>query len=115
MCFRYRPLIRVASSIGESLHCELTLHFHMFRSSAHSFFIFHWPLTTVAAAIGPELLPIACAALYAWKMQGMHTVSVGFACGSDLDEVIDAARLYMDATGKTDALLEAAEARDCCG
>ncbi|KAL7487744.1 hypothetical protein ACHAW6_013316 [Cyclotella cf. meneghiniana] len=69
------------------------------------------PSTTVAAAIGPELSPIAFAALHAWKTQGMHTVSVGFARASDLDEVIEAARLYTDASGKTDALLKAAEAK----
>jgi predicted aldo/keto reductase-like oxidoreductase len=41
----------------------------------------------------------------------MHTVSVGFARASDLDEVIEAARLYADDSGKTDALLKAAETK----
>jgi predicted aldo/keto reductase-like oxidoreductase len=41
----------------------------------------------------------------------MHTVSVGFARASDLDEVVDAARMFADNTGKTDALLKAAESK----
>lgn len=69
------------------------------------------PSTTVAKAIGPELSPIAFAALHAWKTQGMHTISVGFARASDLDEVVDAARMYADTTGKTDQLLKAAETK----
>ncbi|KAL7504236.1 hypothetical protein ACHAXN_002238 [Cyclotella atomus] len=69
------------------------------------------PSTTVAVASGPELSPIAFAALHAWKTQKMHTVSVGFARASDLDEVVDAARMFADNTGKTDALLKAAESK----
>jgi predicted aldo/keto reductase-like oxidoreductase len=69
------------------------------------------PSTTVAAATGPELSPIAFAALHAWKTQGMHTVSVGFARASDLDEVVDAARMFSDMTGKTNDLLKAAESK----
>lgn len=69
------------------------------------------PSTTVAAATGPELSPIAFAALHAWKTQQMHTVSVGFARPSDLDEVVDAARMFADTSGKTDALLKAAETK----
>ncbi len=67
------------------------------------------PSATVAAAIGPELSPIAFAALHAWKTQKIHTASVGFARPSDLDEVIEAARLYGDE--KSDELLKAAERR----
>lgn len=51
------------------------------------------PSATVSAAVGPELSPISFAALHAWKTMGMHTVSVGFARSSDLDEVIEAARI----------------------
>ena len=69
------------------------------------------PSTTVANATGPELSPIAFAALHAWKTQGMHTISVGFARPSDLDEVVDAARMFADTTGKTDQLLKAAETK----
>jgi predicted aldo/keto reductase-like oxidoreductase len=63
------------------------------------------PSTTVA------LSPIAFAALHAWKTQKMHTVSVGFARASDLDEVVDAARMFADNSGKADALLKAAESK----
>ena len=41
----------------------------------------------------------------------MHTISVGFARASDLDEVVDAARMFADTTGKTDQLLKAAETK----
>lgn len=68
------------------------------------------PSAAVAKAIGPEMSPIAFAALHSWKTQGMHTVSVGFARSSDLDEVIEAARIYDDAE-KADKLLKAAEGR----
>lgn len=68
------------------------------------------PSAAVAAAIGPEMSPIAFAALSSWKTQGMHTVSVGFARSSDLDEVLEAARIY--ATGeKADSMIKAAESR----
>mmetsp|Transcript_18925 Transcript_18925/g.36807 ORF Transcript_18925/g.36807 Transcript_18925/m.36807 type:complete len:613 (-) Transcript_18925:243-2081(-) len=67
------------------------------------------PSATVAAAIGPELSPIAFAALHSWKTQKIHTASVGFARPSDLDEVIEAARLYGDE--KSDELLKAAEGK----
>lgn len=68
------------------------------------------PSAAVAQAIGPEMSPIAFAALHAWKTQGMHTASVGFARSSDLDEVIEAARLYAEGE-KAEALLKAAEER----
>ena len=68
------------------------------------------PSAAVAAAIGPEMSPIAFAALYSWKIEGMHTVSVGFARSSDLDEVIEAARIYADGD-KADALVRAAAGR----
>jgi len=68
------------------------------------------PSEAVAKAIGPELSPIAFAALHSWKTQGMHTVSVGFARSSDLDEVIEAAKIYAD-NEKADVLVKAAEER----
>mmetsp|Transcript_36206 Transcript_36206/g.71272 ORF Transcript_36206/g.71272 Transcript_36206/m.71272 type:complete len:488 (+) Transcript_36206:70-1533(+) len=52
------------------------------------------PSVPVARAIGPSLTPIAFAALHAWKSVGAHTVSVGFARPSDLDEILDAATKY---------------------
>jgi len=69
------------------------------------------PSATVAAATGPELSPIAFASLHAWKTKGIHTISVGFARASDLDEIVDAARMFTDTTGKIDALLKAAEVK----
>ena len=68
------------------------------------------PSAAVAAAIGPELSPIAFAALHLWKTQGVHTVSVGLARSSDLDEVIEAARIYAE-DEKDDAVVKAAEGR----
>ena len=65
----------------------------------------------MATATGPELSPLAFAVLHAWKTQKMHTVSVGFARPSDLDEVIAAAKMFSDTTGKTDKLLKAAETK----
>ena len=52
------------------------------------------PSATVARTIGPELTPISFAALHLWKTAGAHTVSVGFARSSDLDEVLEAAAIY---------------------
>lgn len=68
------------------------------------------PSATVAAAIGPDISPIIFAALHSWKAQGMHTVSVGFARSSDLDEVIQAARIYSEGE-KADVLMKAAAGR----
>ena len=64
------------------------------------------PSATVAAAIGHEISPIVFAALRSWK-EGMHTVSVGFARSSDLDEVIAAARIFAEGD-KGEALVKAA-------
>mmetsp|Transcript_22725 Transcript_22725/g.63198 ORF Transcript_22725/g.63198 Transcript_22725/m.63198 type:complete len:647 (+) Transcript_22725:120-2060(+) len=55
------------------------------------------PSTKVATAVGHHLTPISFAALHSWKTLGMHTVSVGLARPSDLDEVLEAASLYQDA------------------
>ena len=52
------------------------------------------PSAQVARTIGPELTPISFASLHLWKSIGAHTVSVGFARASDLDEVLEAAALY---------------------
>ena len=60
--------------------------------------------------IGPELSPIEFAALHSWKTQGMHTISVGLARSSDLDEVIEAARIYSEGD-KAESILWAAENR----
>eukprot|EP00566_Odontella_aurita_P005356 CAMPEP_0113546118 /NCGR_PEP_ID=MMETSP0015_2-20120614/11632_1 /TAXON_ID=2838 /ORGANISM="Odontella" /LENGTH=618 /DNA_ID=CAMNT_0000446545 /DNA_START=8 /DNA_END=1864 /DNA_ORIENTATION=+ /assembly_acc=CAM_ASM_000160 len=68
------------------------------------------PSAAVAAAIGPEMSPIAFAALHSWKTMGMHTVSVGFARSSDLDEVIEAAKIYAEGD-KATALVKVAEDR----
>jgi predicted aldo/keto reductase-like oxidoreductase len=68
------------------------------------------PTAAVARTIGPEMSPIAFAALYSWKVEGMHTVSVGFARSSDLDEVIEAARIYADGE-RADDLVRAAAGR----
>jgi len=67
------------------------------------------PSATVAETIGPRLTPIAFASLHSWKTVGIHTVSVGFARPSDLDEVLEGANAFRDKS-KCDAL-EAAETR----
>lgn len=40
-----------------------------------------------------ELTPIAFGLLYAWKTNGFHTASIGVARPTDLDEVMEAARM----------------------
>ena len=65
------------------------------------------PSAAVASAVGPEMSPIAFAALHAWKT-GIHTISVGFARPSDLDEVIEAAAIHakgIDAANLVEARL----------
>ena len=52
------------------------------------------PSATVARTIGSKLNPISFGLLNDWKTSGMHTASVGFARPSDMDEVMEAARLY---------------------
>lgn len=69
------------------------------------------PSAAIAAAIGPEMSPIAFAALWSWRIEGMHTVSVGFARSSDLDEVIEAARIYAEGEKVSKALVTAAVGR----
>jgi len=68
------------------------------------------PSAKVAAAIGPEMNPMIFAALYTWRTEGMHTLSVGLARSSDLDEVIEAAKIYMDGK-RADELVNSAKAR----
>mmetsp|Transcript_20374 Transcript_20374/g.30629 ORF Transcript_20374/g.30629 Transcript_20374/m.30629 type:complete len:653 (-) Transcript_20374:120-2078(-) len=66
------------------------------------------PSNLVTKAIGTKLTPISFASLHSWKTMGFHTVSVGLAKVSDLDEVIDAAFLYQE-DKKVDEYLEKAE------
>lgn len=67
------------------------------------------PSKTVARLLGPKISPIAFANLSSWKTNKFHTVSVGFARLSDVEESLDAARIY--ATGSYEADLKAAEGR----
>jgi uncharacterized protein len=67
------------------------------------------PSKPVARLIGPHMSPITFAALDAWKSSGIHTISVGFARPSDLDEILAAAELF--AEGDYEADLKAANER----
>lgn len=67
------------------------------------------PSQDVVSLVGKELTPIAFALLYAWKTNGFHTVSVGVARPSDLDEVVQAARMM--ALGTADGPFETATKR----
>ena len=67
------------------------------------------PSKPVARLVGPQMSPITFAALDAWKTSGIHTVSVGFARPSDLDEILAAAELF--AKGGYEADLKAANER----
>eukprot|EP00980_Cylindrotheca_fusiformis_P025908 scaffold14866_cov59-Cylindrotheca_fusiformis.AAC.2 len=58
------------------------------------------PSKDVASLVGRELTPIAFALLFAWKENGFHTASVGVARPSDLDEVLQAARMMALSTGE---------------
>lgn len=51
------------------------------------------PSHDVVSLVGKELTPIAFVLLYAWKDIGFHTTSVGIARPTDLDEVLQAARM----------------------
>lgn len=51
------------------------------------------PSKQVATLVGKELNPISFALLYGWKRIGVHTASIGLARPSDLDEVMNAAKL----------------------
>ena len=62
------------------------------------------PSKECALTLGNETTPIEFAALYAWKKVGIHTSSVGFGRPSDLDEVMNAARIM--ALGNENSLLE---------
>ena len=52
------------------------------------------PSEIVAKAVGRDISPMAFAALYGWKEIGIHTCSVGLARVTDLEEAMDAVRLY---------------------
>jgi predicted aldo/keto reductase-like oxidoreductase len=70
------------------------------------------PSAQVARTIGPELTPIAFAALYSWVSSKMHTVSVGFARPEDLTEILYAAELFASTDrSRMTVLLEGATSR----
>ncbi len=52
------------------------------------------PSKQMLLTLGHEITPIAFASLHVWETAKMHTISVGFARPSDLDEVLEAARLF---------------------
>lgn len=52
------------------------------------------PPKQMLLTLGHELTPISFASLHVWETAKMHTISVGFARPSDLDEVVTAARLF---------------------
>mmetsp|Transcript_23631 Transcript_23631/g.57945 ORF Transcript_23631/g.57945 Transcript_23631/m.57945 type:complete len:635 (+) Transcript_23631:103-2007(+) len=67
------------------------------------------PSQDMVKLCGRELTPIAFGLLYCWKTNGFHTASVGVARPTDLDEVVEAARMM--ALGTADKHLEAATKR----
>lgn len=67
------------------------------------------PSATMAKTIGPKLNPISFVLLHAWKTVGMHTSTIGLARPSDIDEAVEAARIY--AKGGFEKELKAAEDR----
>ena len=67
------------------------------------------PSKQVARLIGPKMSPITFVALNAWKTNGMHTISVGFARPSDLDEILAGAEIF--AKGGYEADLNEAQGR----
>ncbi|GFH53032.1 hypothetical protein CTEN210_09508 [Chaetoceros tenuissimus] len=63
----------------------------------------HRPSKTCCTTIGKELTPIGFALLYGWKKIGFHTASIGLSKPSDLDEVMQAAKLMaLEKVGKLD-------------
>ena len=68
------------------------------------------PSKEFATTVGTLLSPMAFAALYGWRKIGFHTTSVGLARTSDLDEVMEAVRLYTSRDEGIE-LLEGAEER----
>ena len=68
------------------------------------------PSATVARLIGYKLSPIAFAALHSWETANIHTISIGLARPEDLDEVLDAAMLFINKK-QMKPLLKAAEER----
>lgn len=67
------------------------------------------PSKPVVRAIGSKMSPITFVALNSWKTSGMHTISIGFARPSDLDEALRAAEIFVK--GGYEADLRAAEDR----
>jgi len=59
--------------------------------------------------IGPELSPISFVSLHSWKTNAMHTVSIGFARPSDIDEALEAA--WVHSQGSYEKQLEEIERR----
>ena len=56
--------------------------------------LFH-PSAKLATTLGPKMPPIAYANLGAWEKTGMHTVSIGVARASDLEENLASARMFV--------------------
>jgi predicted aldo/keto reductase-like oxidoreductase len=67
------------------------------------------PSQDVVSLVGRELTPIAFVLLYGWKEIGFHTTSVGVARPSDLDEVLQAARMM--ALSNSEGLFKSAKDR----
>ena len=67
------------------------------------------PTKELATTVGHETTPMTFAALYGWKKIGFHTTSVGIARPTDLEEIMDAARLFSSDEGET--MLESVEGR----
>jgi len=61
----------------------------------------HRPSKDCVSLIGKEITPIAFALLYGWKINKIHTASIGIARPSDLDEALYAARLMMTTTDES--------------
>lgn len=66
------------------------------------------PSAVMARTIGPELSPNAFVALHLWATAGVHTISLGLARPSDLDETLEATALLVK---KDFVALHAAEKR----
>jgi hypothetical protein len=54
------------------------------------------PSKTLVRLLGPQMSPIAFVNLTSWQTQGFHTVSVGFAMPSDVEETAAAARRFSE-------------------
>ena len=65
------------------------------------------PSASMARLIGPKLTPISFSLLHAWKTMGMQTASIGVSRPADLDECLEAAKMF--ANGGYEKDLKAAE------